>query len=71
MHIYIYIYVYIYYYRGKMSVIHMRYVIKRTGNVPSCLLPIYQCFRANSCTWAHLVLFAHDVRFDTSVYELP
>ena len=56
---------YIYYYRSKMSVMHMIYVTKRTGNVPSCLLRIDQCFHGNSCTWAPLVLFAHDVRFDT------
>ena len=49
----------------------MIHVIKKTGNVPSRLLPVYQCFHGNSCTWAHLVLFTYDVRFDTSVYELP
>ena len=39
-HIYIYDYIYM-------------YIVKKTDNVPSWLLPICQWHHGNSCTWAH------------------
>ena len=43
---------YIYIYKGI-------YVVKKTNNVPSDLLPIHQWRHGNSCPWAHNVWFGH------------
>ena len=47
--IYIYIYIYIY-------INIFIYEVKKTDNVPSRLLPIYQWPQVNSYTWAHDLL---------------
>ena len=40
--------------RSKMSVIYIcMYVVKKTDNVLSRLLPIHQWLHCNSCTWVH------------------
>ena len=36
---------------------------KMTDNIRSCLLPIQQWLRGNSCTWEHYVLFCSCLLF--------
>ena len=45
--IFIYSHIYNIYNEGNI------FVVKKTGNVPSRLLPIRQSLRGNPCPWAH------------------
>ena len=58
MYLYIFIYIYIIY-----------ILVKKTGNVPSRLLPICQWPHGNSCTWAHDILIYSCDR--TTVHHVP